>query len=574
VLLRLVSPVKRPGSKNGQFQKRVPTEIRDRMIGRTLVIPLGDGTVSATVDKFGFVRFSLRTSDPSEIKARQADALAYLERLFDAERHNRPIELSRRLAVALAGTLYRAWIDGAEREQTIALQHGPDGWERVHGGDADGSEEAAGFRAVAERMVALGDGADVVALERALGPVVDVVGARPDVMLPRLTPGSREMILVEFARAVRDMAERRARQAEGDYSHDPNSGRFPAWERPVDASGGGAGPSPSPAEVTLTGLVEEWWRENKKLGKARSTYVNYKGVFGKLVAFLALGAARRSTADDAHRLTAEDVVSYKDHRLNVDEVAPRTVNDNDLAALRSVLGWAVDNRKLPANVALGIRLKGVEKETGRAFTEEEAKAVLRAASAVRWSGKGLEGTALARRWLPWLQAYSGARVGEVGQLRKEDVTLVREGDTEYWAYAIRQEAGTVKGKKDRQVPVHPHLVELGFIDMVKAAPGGYLFLTPNPTEEDPQGVLGPLQGVKNRVAEAAREVVPDKTVAPNHGWRHRFTLLSYEHDVSEDLARVIVGHSGKDVHAKVYGLKGKGAGLYREMCKLPKINLD
>jgi integrase len=548
------------------------------MIGRKLLIPLGDGlTVSAKVDKQGVIRCSLGTRDPAQIKARQADALAYVERVFEAERNNRPVELSRRHAVALAGVLYWAWIDGEEREQTIALERSHDGeWRRVYrGDDADGAEEAAGFRAVAAQMVALGDGADVAALERALGPVVDVVGARPDVMLPPLAPGSRAVVLVEFARAIRDAAERRARQAEGDYRPDPNSERFPAWERPTVASDGGAGTAPSSsAKVTLTGLVDGWWREQEKVGKSKSTYVNYKGAFGKLVAFLKRDDARRATADDAQRLTAEEVVSFKDHRLNVDEVAPRTVNDNDLAALRSVLGWAVDNKKLTANVALGIRLKGVVKETGRAFTEDEAKAILREASAVRWSGKGHEGTALARRWLPWLMAYSGARVGEVAQLRKEDVALVREGDTEYWTYAIRQEAGTVKGKKDRHVPVHPHLVELGFVEMVHAAPSGHLFLTPNPKDGDTEGVLGPLQGVKNRVAEAARKVVPDKTVDPNHGWRHWFTLLSYEHDVSEDLARVIVGHSGKDVHAKVYGLKGKGAGLYREMCKLPTIKLD
>lgn len=578
MLLRLVSPVKRSGSNRHQFRKRVPTEIRDRMIGRKLLVPIGDEMVSVSVDRQGIIRCSLRTDDAAEAKIRNGAVGTYVEQVFQAEKNNRSVELSRRHAVALAGVLYRSWIDGEAREHTIGWEHGHDGeWRKVHrGDDADGSEEAAGFRAVAAQMLALGNGADGAALERTLGPVVDVVGARPDVMLPSLTPGSRAMVLVEFARAVRDMAERRARQAEGDYSPDPNSERFPAWERLEVSAGseGGAGiPSASPAKVTLTGLVEDWWKENQKLGKARSTYVNYKGVFGKLVTFLARDKMRKPTADDARRLTAEEVVAFKDHRLEAG-ISPRTVNDNDLAALRSVLGWAFDNKKLPGNVALGIRLKGVVKEPGRAFTEDEAKAILREASTVRWSGRGHEGTALAVRWLPWLMAYSGARVGEVGQLRKRDVAKVVEDGEEHWSITITPEAGTVKGGKARQVPLHPHLVELGFIGMVKAAPEGYLFLTPNPKDDDPDGVLGPLQGVKNRVAEAARKAVPDKTVDPNHGWRHWFTALCYEHQVSDDLSRVIMGHSGKDVHAKVYGLKGKGKGLYREMCKLPRIELD
>jgi integrase len=567
--------VKRPGSSIPQFIKRVPIEIRDQMIGRKLLIPLGEGTVTATVDKQGVIRFSLGTRDPSEAKGRQADALAYLERVFEAERHNRPVELSRRHAVALSSMLYRAWVDGEDREQSIGWEHGHDGeWRKVsRGDDPDGSVAAAEFRALAEWAMALRADATGEALERKLGPLVDRVMVLPGIELPRLAPASRALVLSEFARTLRDAWELRARHSDGDYRPDPNSERFPAWQRPADAPSGdgeGSGAPSSSAKVTLTGLVDDWWKEQEKVGKSKSTRDNYGAAFKKLVAFLRRDATRRATAEDALRLTAEEVVRFKDHRLNVDKVAPRTVNDNDLAALRSVLGWAVDNKKIPTNPALGIRLKGVKKEPGRAFTEEEAKALLLAALSTGKSDRGLKGATLARRWVPWLMAYSGARVGEVAQLRKEDVQMVRDGELEYWVYTITPAAGTVKGKQARQVPVHPHLVELGFIDMVKAAPKGHLFLTPNAETGD---VLGPLQGVKNRLAEAARAVVPDKSVDPNHGWRHRFTLLSYDHDVSEDLARVIMGHSGKDVHAKVYGPKGKSAGLYREMCKLPKIEL-
>ncbi len=41
-------------------------------------------------------------------------------------------------------------------------------------------------------------------------------------------------------------------------------------------------------------------------------------------------------------------------------------------------------------------------------------------------------------------------------------------------------------------------------------------------------VLGPLQGLKNRLAEFARKIVPDPNVAPDHGWRHRFKTIGME----------------------------------------------
>ncbi|MDH4981879.1 hypothetical protein [Hyphomicrobium sp. D-2] len=61
----------------------------------------------------------------------------------------------------------------------------------------------------------------------------------------------------------------------------------------------------------------------------------------------------------------------------------------------------------------------------------------------------------------------------------------------------------------------------------------HLFLTPRPDlyradakpsrTKDPRGILGPLQSVKNKLAEFTREVMPDTNgPAPNHGWRHNF----------------------------------------------------
>ncbi len=51
--------------------------------------------------------------------------------------------------------------------------------------------------------------------------------------------------------------------------------------------------------------------------------------------------------DDATRVTTDDVERFKRHRLDVDKVKPKTFKGSDLAALRSVLGWAIENKRLP-----------------------------------------------------------------------------------------------------------------------------------------------------------------------------------------------------------------------------------
>ena len=84
-------------------------------------------------------------------------------------------------------------------------------------------------------------------------------------------------------------------------------------------------------------------------------------------------------------------------------------------------------------------------------------------------------------------------------------------------------------------------------------------------------VLGPLQGVKNRLAELAREVVPDKTVQPNHGWRHRFTALCDELEISERVMYAITGHAPRTEGAKYGGvsLKAKAQAL----AKFPRYDV-
>jgi len=65
-------------------------------------------------------------------------------------------------------------------------------------------------------------------------------------------------------------------------------------------------------------------------------------------------------------------------------------------------------------------------------------------------------------------------------------------------------------------------------------------------------VAGPLQGVKNRIAEFVRTVVSDKNVAPSHAWRHRFKTTGIEAGIEHRILDAIQGHSPRSV-AEGYG---------------------
>lgn len=123
MLFRLVRPVRRKGTRNHQFVRRIPRDVRDRAAGKTLHVPVGAQTIPLTIsDKADSVRLSLRTDDPSEVKRRTAEIDAYLETAWKALRAPGPISLTHKQATALAGELYRSWAD-ADRGRNISVEH-------------------------------------------------------------------------------------------------------------------------------------------------------------------------------------------------------------------------------------------------------------------------------------------------------------------------------------------------------------------------------------------------------------------------------------------------------------------
>jgi integrase len=148
-------------------------------------------------------------------------------------------------------------------------------------------------------------------------------------------------------------------------------------------------------------------------------------------------------------------------------------------------------------------------------------------------------SAAAKHWAPWLCAYTGARVGEIVQLRKHDVRLANG----VWFITITPEAGTVKDKEAREVVLHAHLVALGFADFVQRSKPGYLFLNVAPGDD----IRGARRGVKNRLTDFAREIVKDLKVAPNHGWRHTFKTIGREAGIEDSVLDAICGHAPSSV---------------------------
>jgi integrase len=537
--------MRRDGSRNLLFVQRIPTDVREKAIGNPIAIPLGDGFVFLTPSESAqAVRFSLRTADPSEAKTRQALAAAYLETVWEALRNNAPAHLTHRQATALAGELYRVWADSESRARSVAMVHTPGvGWEL----EAESQDEQeAHWAAVVAMWEKVGKDGDPKRLEKSLGPIVDRLLLTKGIR--RVDSESRVMLLTAFWMALRDAFASRQRNAGGDYSLDSKAARFPEWQTPEGAPK--EKPKRGVSKNSLTELVEDWWREAKRAGRKQSTYESYRNSMGRLVTFL--------KHDTASRVTPEDIVRFKDYRVQ-SGVSPKTVKDSDLAGMKTVFGWAVVNRRLPSNPAEGITIKvgKSRKLRSKGFYDSEAIAILKHAREFV-PGREAPKLAAAKRWVPWLCAFTGARVGEMIQIRKEDIR--REG--RLWVLRVTPEAGPVKTDEARDVVLHRQITEEGFLEFYDKSKGGYLFVDPKAGE---LGVRNAVKTARNKVNEFVREVVKDKNVDPSHGWRHRFKTVGIDQGVEMRVLDAIQGHAPRNV-SEGYGdvtIKAKANAITR-----------
>lgn len=541
MVLAMSRPFKHPRTGIYWFRKRVPAD---------LVQTVGRVEITGSLD----------TRDPDEAKARIIEKLGELERRW-ANLRSSPQALTEREAHGLARVFYDNWIEMHRDDPSLEVLWHPQYYSVMwtfQPPEVDGHQSEIPYSHIiipAMRRFCLKQaefaleftGRENTPWNRAVvGKAIAAAMNRAHVVLQRMAQG-----IFEPGDEPPD-----PRTHPGATAHGDQETGLPELNR-------NRRPRSVAAATTLTSLFEGWWREAKASGRKSSTYDSYRRTFAALVAFL--------RHDDAAKIQRSDVISFKDHRLTSPSPrtgklpSPKTVKDSDLSALKAVFEWAVVNGKLPENPAAGISIKlGKQpKLRSKGFTDEEAKAILTAALE-RDAGRENPRTAAAKKWVPWLCAFTGARVGEIAQLRREDVTE-RAGA---WVIRITPEAGTVKTNEAREVPLHAQLIDLGFSGFVQAAEDGHLFLKPSEAGD----VLGPLQGIKNRLAEFARAIVPDRNVAPNHGWRHRFKTIGMEAGIDTRILDAIQGQAARSV-ADTYGdvtLKT----ISREIAKLPPVDVS
>jgi site-specific recombinase XerD len=389
--LRMLSPGKNPRSKYYSFRRRIPVEFRKY------------GSASE-------IKFSLGTSDWDEAVLRCQEENLKLERGWRTVLVGKPPDnLTQEQLVALSGEFYAEMV-AAHRAEPGAVD-----WKQKLDDLARKRHKIFG---VVSTQYGAFFGREAEAFLQKRG--VYLVGDR------------LQMFIRAFIEAKEDATKGLMQAAANNYKPlDKEAPYYPTFE------------PPKPEQ-----LFDNLWLEfcAAKLLSA-GTRKKWEPYFESL--------CKRIKSRDMSRVTEQHLLDWRDIlllRVKSGEIDAISVKNGQIAAVKAFFRWAKRAKRLLTDPSVEVHVEAStkDKEKKRGFTDKEAATILSAALAPVNEFMTAENAA-ARRWVPWLCAYTGARVNEITQLRACDV-LDADGIP---CIRITREAGTVKTRKERIVPLHP-----------------------------------------------------------------------------------------------------------------------
>jgi integrase len=510
--LAMARPWKHPKTGVYWLRKRIPDDLRPLLRKRE-------------------EKQSLGTRDPNEAKRVHARALTELAERW-ANLRSAPRALSEREAHEFVAPAYEWWVN-AHRENPSDQKI----WKSKHFGELWDYHDFSKYTDLpfAERDRRMDEDGyyDLVTMEAFCREKVEELLSQRGLKVDAL---SRHKIEKAFGAAIQRASLTLAKLANGQLET--------LLDSPASTSQFGSPAANSSDPLNFETLLAGWAAERRPMPK---TIYEYTRVMRDLTGFLG--------HDNARRLSAKDLVAWKAKMIEAGR-HPKTIRDAKLAPARAILQWAVDNDLLPTNPATRVTI-GVKSRAGeskRGFDDTEAASILAAAR--------LQADPV-KRWVPLLGAYSGARVSEICQLRVEDITQL----SGIWCMKIAAEAGSLKtAGSERVVPLHPAVIDAGFLQFVAKSAAGPLFSTL------PPDVFGKRGGNATKIiGRWVRGLgFTDARISPSHSWRHRFKTLGRRYGLMPDIVNALTGHHRKTI-ADCYGEFPIEA-LYRELTKIPPVD--
>ncbi len=512
----------------------VPADLKGEAKGTYVTATINGQIINRKVGTHA--KLPLGTSDLKVARQRFPAALAGIEAHWESLRQG-PAKLTHKQSLALAGEVRSVFVTVFDDNPGD-----PERWQRVLKWN-----ELAQRGLVNELQVEVDDPKQTLkTLEARFGGFVDDVLRKHHL---NITAASRTKLLGHLSNALNEAAQVNEAKAQGDYSDSGETTNYPAFEVAEPA----AEAPPARARLTFEEVID---KEVQRRASGRGgTPLRERSEKKYRQAVAEFDAARGD--DDVLSIDAKQADQWLNGLLDAGKLKIKTVRDR-FKNVKTVIEWAREQglgevfpERNPLDVVKPPKAEATD-SAARTIRLDEARIILKAA---RNESKP------ERRWLPWMCAYSGARIGEVAQLGPDDFFCV--GDD--WFYRLTSEDDKLikGGYSIRRVPVHPALIDEGLLQFVEEGrKGGSNRLFPNRS----QGNIR--DWVRNELGLTRREL------APNHGWRHLFEDMALIAHMTDAAKLYITGRS-RGSSAEGYGKSDAMLpGLAAQMRKVTPYAVD
>ncbi len=314
-----------------------------------------------------------------------------------------------------------------------------------------------------------------------------------------------------------------------------------------------------PVELPSIRSYLENWLDAQKEHLSPSTHRRYSSSIRKLIKFLGQEADH-----ELQTLTAEQIeqfiLSEKEAGL-----APKSLN-LDLKAIRAALSKALKRQQVKLNVAGTVDSQPSCSAVRKAFSREQLRKLLDAASDDEWYG------------LIYMGYYTGLRLGDIAYLRWEEIEL---GQKRITVAPDKRKQKTAHLKPPLEVPIHAHLQNWLRIWQVDEQSAGSAFVFPRLSKKKITGssglsntfsrLIGKASIENPKVRETAEGMDRSRSVFAYsfHSLRSTFNTELEAAGVSEEVRMKLSDHTSPSVN-QLY-TKPEWDRLRNEIAKLPKL---
>ena len=267
-------------------------------------------------------------------------------------------------------------------------------------------------------------------------------------------------------------------------------------------------------------------------------------------------------------------------------LSPTTVNRH-ISAVSSLFKWARTNSYAEANPCDGLFFAKAKRPKSRPpFTPAQLNMVLMSPLFTGFERDGKEfrpGTRMSsdwRYWIPLIAMFTGARIGEIAQLRVGDVKRQHGA----WFLHLRHDEVTAqitKSGQSRIAPIHSFLRNVGFLAFVRgqrirAAIDGRPELFPD-LERNDRDQIGAKPSRFWRWYLSAIGLKDGGDGIGAHSFRHSIADQLRAADYLDDEIEVVLGHNQKTVTSG-YGMLAQGSvrrlSAMIEAVRFPGVNFE